>query len=682
MIPQSVLMLRDGTGVPVYRLNTVIVGAGAAGMNCAVHLFEFLAGKGVTDAKDRIAVVTGGVRLGASRMSGSDKQTYYKMGTSPKVADSPMDFIKALTSFGCMHGDLALAEGENSLREFYHLVQAGVPFPHDPEGAYVGYKTDHDPYERATSAGPKTSKFMSECLSGQARRYGIKVFDRHEAAHLLTAERDGVKRVVGLVTLDKRWLARPDRGVTIFLCENIVLAAGGPGELYEVSVYPRGQVGLHGLAFRAGLKANNMTEWQFGLASTKFRWNVSGTYMQVVPRIYSTNSRGGDEREFLAPHFPTTAKMATNIFLKGYQWPFDAQRVLDYQSSLVDILVTQERARGRRVWMDFLRNPALAEGKEPFDLRAMAPEALTYLERNGAMQPTPIERLAHMNTPAIEIYSENGIDLYKEPLEIDVCAQHHNGGFAVNKWWESSVPHAFVIGEMAGTHGVKRPGGAALNSGQAGGLRAAEYIANAYGGEAAAELLLGDSQRGQIEWLLGRLGRHAEGSTALSAKEAFREIQQSNSWAAAHMRDLRKIEKALEAGRERLAAIRGGLSLAKAADLVTAVRAEHMAVTQIALLEALTDYLNRGGGSRGSYMVLREDGQVIKEDVTDPETKQPYRFIPENEALRAEIQEIELVDDEQAEFKIGRVAPRPAPKRDVAFEKMWTEFRAGEIYKR
>ena len=86
-----------------------------------------------------------------------------------------------------------------------------------------------------------------------------------------------------------------------------------------------------------------------------------------------------------------------------------------------------------------------------------------------------------MNPLAIDIYTEHGIDIRTEPLEIDVCAQHHNGGFVVDKWWQSSIPHTFVIGEMAGTHGVKRPGGSALNAGQAGGLRAAEYIANVYG---------------------------------------------------------------------------------------------------------------------------------------------------------------------------------------------------------
>ncbi|MGB2808779.1 MAG: FAD-binding protein, partial [Sedimentisphaerales bacterium] len=172
--------------VTIHSYNTVIVGSGAAGMNCAVHLYEFMSQKGIENPQERIAVVTAGIGLGASRMSGSDKQTYYKMGTSPDVPDSAEEFAKSLTAAGCCHGDLSLAEAIGSLREFYHLVQAGVPFPHDPIGSYCGYKTDHDPYERATSAGPKTSRFMSECLEKQVRRYGIQIIDQQEAAHLLT----------------------------------------------------------------------------------------------------------------------------------------------------------------------------------------------------------------------------------------------------------------------------------------------------------------------------------------------------------------------------------------------------------------------------------------------------------------------------------------------------------------
>ena len=123
--------------VCIHSYNTVIVGAGAAGMNCAVHLFELMQQKGVDDPEQRIAVVTGGLPLGASRMSGSDKQTYYKMGTSPDIADSADEFAKSLTAAGCCHEDLALAEAIGSLREFYHLVQSGVQFPHDELGSFV-----------------------------------------------------------------------------------------------------------------------------------------------------------------------------------------------------------------------------------------------------------------------------------------------------------------------------------------------------------------------------------------------------------------------------------------------------------------------------------------------------------------------------------------------------------------
>ncbi|MDO8683716.1 MAG: FAD-binding protein [Armatimonadota bacterium] len=730
LIPQSVCATSDKVSVPVYRLNTVIVGAGAAGMNCAVHLYEFMKAKGVEAPEDLIAIVTAGVGLGASRMSGSDKQTYYKMGTSPTVADSAMDFAKTLTAFGCMHGDVALAEGESSLREFFHLVQAGVPFPHDPEGAYIGYKTDHDPFERATSAGPKTSKFMSECLQVQSDRYGIQIFDKQEAAHLLTSGVGDERRIIGIVTIDKNRLlvsgkgfpettgaatsvsgkgfpettatTTVDFGLTVFLCENMVLAAGGPGELYDVSVYPHGQTGMHGLALAAGLAAHNLTESQFGLASTKFRWNVSGTYMQVIPRIFSTGADGNDPKEFLAPYFPTTAKMATNIFLKGYQWPFDPQRILNHQSSLIDVLVHHEtQVLGRRVFMDFTQNLIPGEGKEQFCLEDMEPEAFTYLERNHALQATPIERLEFMNPLAIDIYTENGIDIRTEPLEIAVCSQHNNGGFVVDKWWQSNIPHTFVVGEMAGTHGVKRPGGSALNAGQAGSMRAAEYIVNAYGSKPVSESALGDEQKAQLASLFDKLS--AIGGK--SPDEAIREIQRRMTLYGGHMRRLETAEKAAAEARDLYMGLResfgtksvslsiGNISGAlrdeksvpkhtDAMELVQALRAEHMALAHLAFLEAVVEYLKAGGGSRGSFMALRDDGDEIHPNLIDPDTGKPYRFVPENEALRATIAEVRLAEPNKAAFAIRRVPVRPIPQRDDPFELAWTAYRTGKVFRK
>jgi succinate dehydrogenase/fumarate reductase flavoprotein subunit len=666
--------------VTFHPYHTIIVGAGAAGMNCAVHLYEFLKYKGVEAPQDRIAIVTRGLGLGASRMSGSDKQTYYKQGTSPSVPDCAEAFARTLTAAGCCHGDLALAEGIGSLREFAHLAQAGVAFPTDAQGVFIGYKTDHDPAERATSAGPKTSRFMSECLQRQTNRYGIPIFDNQEAAHLLTTGAGKSKRIAGLVALDRSKAGPADYAIHVFLAANVVLAAGGPGELYQTSVYPRGQVGLHGLALRAGLKAENLTESQFGLASTQFRWNVSGTYMQAVPRIFSTDADGKQEHDFLADFFPSIKTMATDIFLKGYQWPFDPQKIENLGSSLIDVLVFNENQKGRRVFLDFRENPKGTRSMQPFNMDELEPEAFDYLRNAGAMQKTPIERLAHMNPLAIEIYKENGIDLRQEPLEISVCAQHNNGGFAVNKWWESSIPHTFVIGEMAGTHGVKRPGGSALNAGQVGGLRAAEYIANVYRKDATPAPQKGDEIERQTRDLIDKLDRWTK-SSGRKPQEIIGEIQARMTASAAH---IRAENDAKESVHRAVQLCRGleekGLAVKDPQSLVAAIQAEHLALASAAYLKAVADLLEQDGGSRGSYLVLSPRGVPIHPDVRDQATGGPLAFRPENENLRDKIQQTEYDASAPDRFRCTFIPPRTAPTGRKSFEPAWREYREGRIY--
>jgi len=669
---ETVMKVND-RDIPVTAANTIIVGAGAAGMNCAVQLVRFWRARGVKDPHAKLLVVTGGLALGASRMSGSDKQTYYKMGTSPTVPDTAEDFARTLTAFGCCHGDTALAEGIGSLRGFYHLTEVGVPFPHDASGAFIGYKTDHDPYERATSAGPKTSKFMSECLQAEAQRMGVRIIDRRPVVKLLT-EGGAARRIVGLLCLD-------GDEPCAFAAHNWVLAAGGPGEIYQTTVYPRGQVGIHGPAFKAGLAACNLTESQYGLASIKFRWNVSGTYMQVVPRIYSTAADGTDEREFLTEYFDDMPTMATNIFLKGYQWPFDAQRITDHQSSLIDMAVHQETVvRGRRVWMDFLRNPVGADGWGKFSINALGAEALEYLRKTGALQATPIERLAHMNPPAIEIYAEHDIDLHSEPLEIAVCAQHNNGGFAVDAWWQSNLPGTFVIGEMAGTHGVKRPGGSALNAGQVGAMRAAEFIANARPAQDADP----DQMAGALTEAVDELA--AWGDKCRSAKtspaEAMEQIRARMTRFGAHLRSEAGTAAALKKALAQYRAIeRDGLKLSDGG-LREALAVRQQCLTHVAMLKAIYAMFERGAGSRGSHCILADDGVEMHPALIDPDTNRPYRFRPENEALRSEILTLSYNPAADDLFDVSVIAPRPIPRNEQAFEPAWADYREGRIFRR
>jgi succinate dehydrogenase/fumarate reductase flavoprotein subunit len=669
--------------ITVLRFNTVIVGAGAAGMNCAKKLVEYRTQHGTPDPSARIAVVTAGLPLGASRMSGSDKQTYYKLGTSPDAADSAESFAQSLTAAGCCHADLALAEGIGSLRAFYALVEAGVPFPTDAMGACIGYKTDHDPYERATSAGPKTSRMMAECLETIVRRYGVPIFDHHDAVDLLTDGDADQRRIIGLVTLDKK-RGKPAESLCLFLADNFVLAAGGPGALYETTVYPPGQTGLHGLALRAGLAAENLTESQFGLAAVPFRWNVSGSYMQAVPRFFSTDAHGRDQRDFLADAFPTMSQMAAAIFLKGYQWPFDAQRVTDFQSSLIDLLVTQETQNGRRVFLDFRHNPLGTASMRPFALEELEPEAINYLTAAGATQPLPIDRLAHMNPPAIDIFKEHGIDLSAQPLEVAVCAQHNNGGVAVDIWWQSTLPHTFVIGEMAATHGVKRPGGAALNAGQVGAQRAAEYIANVYPDTLPDVAVETGPLKPKLQSLIARLGRLHNPAAPRTADQALADIRRRMTAAAAHLRRRQIVQNALTEALELLREIAAhGLrpDAENPNDWPNAIRAEHLALTSVACLKAIVELLNADAGSRGSYLVLTDDGTEIHPRLKDPATDRTLRFKPENQSLRRAIQRLTFDPAAPDLFRSEMLPPRQPPARRKAFEPAWADYRTAAIYR-
>ena len=671
----------NGEKIPVRTADTVIVGAGAAGMNCAVQLVQQWRAAGVDSPQDKLLVVTGGLALGASRMSGSDKQTYYKTGTSPRAGDTAADFAAALTAFGCCHGDNALIEGICSLRGFHHLVEVGVPFPRDPHGTFIGYKTDHDPCERATSAGPKTSRFMSECLQAKAERLGVRIIDKQVVADFITEGQGPEKRIVAMVCIDSSRAGGDDLGLSAFVAENWVLAAGGPGEIYKATVYPPGQVGIHGAALKAGLAAVNLTESQYGLASVKFRWNVSGTYMQVVPRIFSTDRGGGGEREFLTEYFDDMTTMATNIFLKGYQWPFDAQRVTDHQSSLIDMAVHQETVvRGRRVWMDFLSNPIGAEGWDDFQIDQLGAEALEYLQKTGAMQDLPIDRLAHMNQPAIDIYAENNIDLRAEPLEIALCAQHMNGGFAVDKWWRSGIARTFVIGEMAGTHGVKRPGGSALNAGQVGAMRAADHIANAGSSRTP------DAEQPAVRRGLAAAGSRlkrmlANGAADVTPAEAMVEIRDRMMRYGAHLRSRPGASGALKAAKEQYARLlHKGLKVSAPRQLAAAVQALQQCLTHVGVLKAICAMFDRGAGSRGSHCILDDSGLEMHPALINPATGRPYQFKEENQSLRNEILQLTYNPAAPDLFDVDIVEPRAVPDRDIAFEVAWAEFREGMIY--
>jgi succinate dehydrogenase / fumarate reductase, flavoprotein subunit len=652
-----------GLRVPSCTTSCLVVGSGAAGLRAAVELRR----RGVD-----VTILSQSAWGGTSACSGSDKQTLHAANTADQ-GDSYTAMAHAIRAGGAMDEDTAYVEAVGSSRAMASLQYLGLPLPQNRLGGTLRYQTDHDEVGRATSCGPRTSRLMVKVLAAEAMRLDIPFHNQTTAIAILTRGQGAARAVQGLLAI--RADAQSDdnpHGFVLYHCTTLVLAAGGPGELYRDSVYPNGCFGALGLALEAGIDLVNLTESQFGIGTRRegFPWNLSGTYVQAIPHIYSVDA-GGCEHNFLAGYYRTTQELASNVFRKGYQWPFHATRMLDFGSSLVDLAIFREGAAGRRVFMDFNRNPLGVPGGQPFSLDRLDRDVATYLGHAGASQAQPIDRLRHMNPLAIELYRRYKVDIAADPLEFAVNHQHMNGGIAVDVWGRSSLPGCYAIGEAAGTHGVTRPGGAALNAGQVFGTRAAEHIASL----PATKLPTDTTSAAQV---IDRIKTLLQPDGPLTPR-ALRDTVQ------ARMSDHAGILCTPEAVAQALAEARGlnadiaakGIALGRTNDAARAIQRHHMALASEAVLTALDHYIRHGGGSRGARAICDPAGASLPETAGGP--LEDYRFRRENPVHKDAQLVVAMTDGTmQVSVRANRTFDETAKS---FFERDWPDWLTGAVYR-
>ncbi len=664
----------------IEEYNTIIIGSGAAGLNCAIHLVE----EGLDP--NQVLIVTDHLGGGTSFNAGSDKQTYYKMAIGGANQDSPYEMAKDLFAGGAMHGDIALVEATNSVREFFHLVQLGLGFPTDKFGGFVGYKTDNDPRQRATSVGPMTSQYMAVTLLKAVRDYGIKILDNHHVERLICNDKEGTKEVMGVLCVKFDELSQTCdiknflTALRIYKARNIVLATGGPAILYKHSVYPITQQGTLSLAISAGCKLQNLTESQFGLADVKIRWNLSGSYQQVIPRYFSVD-QNHNEVEFLKSYFPSFRALSKAIFLKGYQWPFNSERIENYGSSLIDLAVYhQTETFGNKVFLDYRKNPA------DYNFEELDPIVKDYLSKSNALGNTPLERLHIMNEDSVDLFTSFGVCLRKEPIQIAVCNQHLNGGVACDLWWESiNIKHLFAVGEVNGSHGVHRPGGAALNAGQVGGLRAAQKICNRYKENVSInqEMFLTKSRSTvkdlteAIRASLSHKKNNAEGAT--DPRILFEQIRERMSKFGSILRPLKDLEPEIKTVRKQLDTFDRTVCIESNGAILDYLRAKGALLTQLMFLQSFLNYHEVRGKSRGSFLIMREplNDNLKEKKILPPADLEKYAFLTSKVNLNDKIQTIWLANS-KTNFEWASV--REIPKDFGWFESTWKQFKNGEIY--
>ena len=649
-----------GHVIPVHRAGAMVVGSGAAGLRAAGELKR---------RGGDVSIVSQSAWGGTSACSGSDKQTLHTANTADQ-GDNFKEMARAIRSGGAMDEDPAYIEAVGSVRAMASLQFLGLPLPQDGLGGTLRYQTDHDEVGRATSCGPRTSRLMVKVLAQEALRLGIGFFNQTTAVRILS---DG-NRVTGFLAIRPKDRSEQNPlGLALFRCEALVLAAGGPGELYRDSVFPNGCFGSLGLALEAGLELVNITESQFGIGTRRegFPWNLSGTYVQVIPHIYSLDD-AGQECHFLADYYRSTQELASNVFRKGYQWPFHAARMLDFRSSLVDLAIFRETQKGRRVFMDFNRNPLPVPGDAPFDLDRLDDDVRGYLRNAGADQALPIDRLRHMNPLAIELYRRYKVDIAADPLEFAVNNQHMNGGIAVDPWGRSNLAGVYAVGEAAGTHGATRPGGSALNAGQVFGTRVAEHIAAAGRASVPAQGLAPG-----VAEAVAAIDALLRPETGVPLQEVRREVQARMSDTAGILCTAEEVRSALRDARALNARIRAqGIAFGRSSEAGRALQWQQMALASEAVLAALDHYISSGGGSRGARAICDPAGTALPMSVQGP--LEDVRFRPERE------------DDKASQITLrmagGRMTVATRPNRafdegaKAFFERDWPAWLTGAIY--
>lgn len=662
-IKDSVLV--QGHRIPVYRCNTVVMGSGAAGLRATVELKR----RGVD-----VVVISQSAWGGTSACSGSDKQTLHTANTSDR-GDNFKDMARALRAGGAMDADTAYVEAVGSVRAMASLQFLGLPLPQDRFGGTLRYQTDHDEVGRATSCGPRTSRLMVNVLATEAIRLRVPFFNQTIGVRILVEDEDSDSAVTGILAVSSK-AQTPDNpnGLRLFRCASLVIAAGGPGELYRDSVFPNGCFGSLGLALEAGVDLINLTESQFGIGTRRedFPWNLSGTYVQALPYIYCVDAQG-KEHNFLAGYYRTTQELASNIFRKGYQWPFHATRMLDFGSSLVDLAITRENQAGRRVFMDFNRNPEAVPGDLPFSLDRLDADVTAYLNKAGAIQERPIDRLRHMNPLSIELYLRYKVDIRRDPLEFAVNNQHMNGGIAVDTWGRSNLAGLYAIGEAAGTHGVTRPGGSALNAGQVLGTRVAEHIA---AGKGSRHMPDGNCEA-QLDRALAHIKQVLRSDSPLKLRALKNEIQARMSDHAGILCAPESVAMALDGAMKLNQMIRDhGISFMRDGEIARVFQWQQMALASEAVLAALHQYICTGGGSRGARAICDAAGEAIPMAKSGP--LEDVRFRKERDEDKGKQIMVRLIDGKL------HVSTRPNRSFDEDarpfFERDWPAWLTGAVY--
>ncbi len=154
------------------------------------------------------------------------------------------------------------------------------------------------------------------------------------------------------------------------------------------------------------------------------------------------------------------------------------------------------------------------------------------------------------------------------------------------------------------------------------------------------------------------------------------DIQERMSSCGAHIRHPEKIKEAIKQAWSLYARLKKESKVASSEELPDAFKNLDLGLTHALYLEAIGEYLEKGGKSRGSYLVVDTDGDKPCEALGD---EWKFSLNQEDAFVSQRILEIHL--DENLNVKKQWVDIRALPHEEAWFENVWNEYLEDKIIK-
>ncbi|MFJ8597481.1 succinate dehydrogenase flavoprotein subunit [Streptomyces shenzhenensis] len=419
----------------IHKYDTVIVGAGGAGMRAAIE----------STKRSRTAVLT---KLYPTRSHTGAAQG----GMAAALANVEEDNWEWHTFDTIKGGDYLVDQdaaeilAKEAIDSVLDLEKMGLPFNRTPNGTidqrrFGGHSRNHGeaPVRRSCYAADRTGHMILQTLYQNCVKEGVEFFNEFYVLDQLITEVDGVKKSAGVVAYE---LATGE--IHVFQAKAVIYASGGSGKFFKVTSNAHTLTGDGQAAvYRRGLPLEDMEFFQF---------HPTGIWRMGILLTEGARGEGGilrnkDGERFMEKYAPVMKDLASR----------------DVVSRSIYTEIREGRGcgpEGDHVYLDLTHLP-------PEQLDAKLPDitefARTYL----------------------------GIEPYTDPIPIQPTAHYAMGGIPTNVEGEvlsdntTVVPGLYAAGEVAcvSVHGANRLGTNSLLDinvfGRRAGIAAAEYSRHA-----------------------------------------------------------------------------------------------------------------------------------------------------------------------------------------------------------